>query len=64
MAGSFTISSSICREVLPDLCTQIDTAAHARARAAAISVNWPQAVLQVRFVEAAQPVETETLDDI
>ena len=97
MAGSFTISSSICRgqsreeaarrvdqalrkkqpglvfhwrggyltrEVLTDLCTQIDAAAHARARAAAISVNWPQAVLQVRFVEAAQPVETETLDDI
>lgn len=54
----------LTREVLTDLCTQIDAAAHARARAAAISVNWPQAVLQVRFVEAAQPVETETLDDI
>ena len=53
----------LTREVLTDLCTQIDAAAHARARAAAISVNWPQAVLQVRFVEA-EPVETETLDDI
>ena len=29
-----------------------------------ISVNWPQAVLQVRFVDAAQPVETESLEDI
>ena len=28
------------------------------------SVNWPQAVLQVRFVDASQPVETETLEDI
>ena len=36
----------------------------ARGRAAAISVNWPQAVLQVRFVDAAQPVETESLEDI
>ena len=54
----------LTREVLTDLCAKIDAAAHARARAAAISVNWPQAVLQVRFVEAAQPVETETFDDI
>ena len=34
----------LTREVLTDLCTQIDAAAYARARAAAISVNWPQAV--------------------
>ena len=54
----------LTREVLTDLCTQIDAAAHARARAAAISVNWPQAVLQVHFVDAAQPVETESLEDI
>ena len=54
----------LTREVLADLCTRIDAAALARGRAAAISVNWPQAVLQVRFVEAAQPVETETFDDI
>ena len=54
----------LTREVLAELCLQIDAAAQARGRAAAISVNWPQAVLQVRFVEAAQPVETETLDDI
>lgn len=51
-------------EVLAELCTQIDAAAQARGRAAAVSVNWPQAVLQVRFVDAAQPVETETLEDI
>ena len=54
----------LTREVLAELCLQIDAAAQARGRAAAISVNWPQAVLQVRFVEAAQPVETETFDDI
>ena len=54
----------LTREVLAELCTQIDAAAQARSRAAAISVNWPQAVLQVRFVDAAQPVETETLEDI
>ena len=39
-------------------------AIEARGRAAAISVNWPQAVLQVHFVDAAQPVETESLEDI
>ena len=50
--------------VLAELCLQIDAAAQARGRAAAISVNWPQAVLQVRFVDAAQPVETESLEDI
>ena len=54
----------LTREVLAELCVQIDAAAQARGRAAAISVNWPQAVLQVRFVDAAQPVETETLEDI
>ena len=54
----------LTREVLAELCTQIDAAAQARGRAAAISVNWPQAVLQVRFVDTAQPVETETLEDI
>ena len=54
----------LTREVLAELCAQIDAAAQARGRAAAISVNWPQAVLQVRFVDAAQPVETETLEDI
>ena len=50
--------------MLAELCLQIDAAAQARGRAAAISVNWPQAVLQVRFVDAAQPVETESLEDI
>ena len=54
----------LTREVLAELCLQIDAAAQARGRAAAISVNWPQAVLQVRFVDAAQPVETESLEDI
>ena len=54
----------LTREVLAELCTQIDAAAQARGRAAAISVNWPQAVLQVRFVDTARPVETETLEDI
>ena len=43
----------LTREVLAELCTQIDAAAQARGRAAAISVNWPQAVLQVRFVDTA-----------
>ena len=54
----------LTREVLAELCLQIDAAAQARGRAAAISVNWPQAVLQVRFVDAAQPVETESLEGI
>ena len=54
----------LTREVLAELCLQIDAAAQARGRAAAISVNWPQAVLQVHFVDAAQPVETESLEDI
>ena len=54
----------LTREVLAELCLQIDAAAQARGRAAAISVNWPQAVLQVRFVDAAQPVKTESLEDI
>lgn len=54
----------LTRELLAELCVQIDVAAQARGRAAAVSVNWPQAVLQVRFVDAAQPVETETLEDI
>ena len=54
----------LTREVLAELCTQIDAAAQTRGRAAAVSVNWPQAVLQVRFVDAAQPVETETLEDV
>ena len=54
----------LTREVLAELCLQIDAAAQTRGRAAAISVNWPQAVLQVHFVDAAQPVETESLEDI
>ena len=54
----------LTREVLAELCLQIDAAAQARGRAAAISVNWPQAVLQVHFVDAPQPVETESLEDI
>ena len=58
------LAIDLTREVLAELCTQIDAAAQARGRAAAISVNWPQAVLQVRFVDAAQPVETESLEDI
>ena len=41
----------LTREVLSDLCQRIENAAAKRERGVAIFVNWPQAVLQVRFTD-------------
>ena len=41
----------LTREVLSDLCQRIEHAAAKREKGVAIYVNWPQAVLQVRFTE-------------
>ena len=41
----------LTREVLSDLCQRIEHAAAKRERGVEIFVNWPQAVLQVRFTD-------------
>ena len=41
----------LTREVLSELCQRIEHAAAKREKGVAIYVNWPQAVLQVRFTE-------------
>jgi tRNA U34 5-carboxymethylaminomethyl modifying GTPase MnmE/TrmE len=41
----------LTREVLSDLCRRIEQAAAKRERGVEIFVNWPQAVLQVRFTD-------------
>lgn len=51
----------LTREVLSDLCQRIEHAAAKRERGVEIFVNWPQAVLQVRFT--AQKPMTVTDED-
>ena len=41
----------LTREVLIELCERIEKAASKRQKGVEISVNWPQAVLQVRFTD-------------
>ena len=41
----------LTREVLLDLCRRVERAAAQRQKGVEISVNWPQAVLQVRFTD-------------
>ena len=41
----------LTREVLSDLCRRIEQAAAKRGKGVEIFVNWPQAVLQVRFTD-------------
>lgn len=55
----------LTREVLAELCHIIEETAAVHERGAAISVNWPQAVLQVTFTDAAAPaaVTTESAEE-
>ena len=57
--------SHLTREVLAELCRILTETAAAHGRGAAISVNWPQAVLQVAFTNAAAPaaVTTESAEE-
>lgn len=41
----------LTREILIELCERIEKAASKRQKGVEISVNWPQAVLQVRFTD-------------
>lgn len=41
----------LTREILIELCERIEKAASKRQKGVEIAVNWPQAVLQVRFVD-------------
>lgn len=45
----------LTRDVLTELCRIITETAAGRERGASVSVNWPQAVLQVTFTDAAVP---------
>ena len=49
----------LTREVLKDLCQRIAAAAEKRQKGVEISVNWPQAVLQVRFTEGKPMTVTD-----
>ena len=51
----------LTREVLIELCNRIGKAASGRRKGVEISVNWPQAVLQVRFTD--QKPMTITAED-
>ena len=53
---------ALTREVLAELVEALETAAQAKGKHAAVSFNWPQAVLQVRFpreLPHAEPVAEE-----
>ena len=41
----------LTREVLTDLCRRIEAAASKRQKGVEIYVNWPQAVMQIRFTD-------------
>ena len=52
----------LTREVLQELLKCLGSAAEAKERHARVSLNWPQAVLQVQFPEAA-PVEDVVMEE-
>jgi len=41
----------LTRDVLKELCERVEKAASARQKGVEIFVNWPQAVLRVRFTD-------------
>ena len=55
----------LTRDVLAELCRILTETAANRGRGAAVSVNWPQAVLQVTFTDGAAPatVTTESAEE-
>ena len=55
----------LTREMLAELCRILTDTAAAHGRGAAISVNWPQAVLQVAFTDTEAPaaVTTESAEE-
>ncbi|MCQ2557734.1 MAG: peptidase [Oscillospiraceae bacterium] len=56
--------SYLTREVLQQLCSQIDAGAEAKGKCAAIGLNWPQAVFQVSFAqERPAQVELQEADE-
>lgn len=56
----------LTRDVLTELCRIIAEVAATRERGASVSVNWPQAVLQITFTDTAAPaaVTTESTEEI
>ena len=49
----------LTKEILAELLKIFDEEAHARDKQAYVSVNWPQAVLRVRFADGAGEEQIE-----